>query len=241
MVEDDERRGDALLELTIGVTVGVLAAYLGGRVEAAIMRLVDLQLSVPAVLIALMLVAAFSKATKIVIALIAAQWAYYARHHALSRADRTVQGPAAASRPSAAWSPACWSRPRARPAPGQGAEAMSSAERRRARVAVQAVMAPTGPDLTGTYGRPAGAVRGFRYSDAFCAATDGSSGMPARSTAGSPTARPSRGSCSSRRPSSPSAGGSSPISSATAAMRNERLPLRRRRRGRRERRQARAT
>ncbi len=69
-----------LFALTIGMTVGVLAAYLGGRVETAIMRLVDLQLSFPAVLIALMLVAALGKGVdKIVIALIAAQWAYYAR------------------------------------------------------------------------------------------------------------------------------------------------------------------
>jgi peptide/nickel transport system permease protein len=69
-----------LFALTIGMTVGVLTAYLGGRVETAIMRLVDLQLSFPAVLIALMLVAALGKGVdKIVIALIAAQWAYYAR------------------------------------------------------------------------------------------------------------------------------------------------------------------
>ena len=69
-----------LVALTIGLAVGVLAAYAGGRVEAVIMRLVDLQLSFPAVLVALILVAALGKGVdKIVIALIAAQWAYYAR------------------------------------------------------------------------------------------------------------------------------------------------------------------
>lgn len=36
-----------------------------------------------------------------------------------------------------------------------------------------AVMLPVGPNLTGVYGRPAGAVAGFRYSDAFRAATRG--------------------------------------------------------------------
>ena len=33
------------------------------------------------------------------------------------------------------------------------------------------VMAPIGPNLTGIYGRPAGSVPGFRYSDAFRKAT----------------------------------------------------------------------
>lgn len=34
-----------------------------------------------------------------------------------------------------------------------------------------AVMAPIGPNLTGIYGRPAGSVPGFRYSNAFRSAT----------------------------------------------------------------------
>ena len=34
-----------------------------------------------------------------------------------------------------------------------------------------AVMAPIGPNLTGIYGRPAGSVPGFRYSNAFRKAT----------------------------------------------------------------------
>ena len=42
---------------TIGTTLGILAAYVGGRVEALIMRLVDLQLSFPAILLALVIVA----------------------------------------------------------------------------------------------------------------------------------------------------------------------------------------
>jgi peptide/nickel transport system permease protein len=66
--------------LAIGTSVGVIAAYLGGRIEAVLMRLVDIQLSFPAILIALILVAVLGKGVdKVVIALVAAQWAYYAR------------------------------------------------------------------------------------------------------------------------------------------------------------------
>ncbi|MGI9523890.1 MAG: ABC transporter permease [Hyphomicrobiaceae bacterium] len=68
------------LAMAIGAAIGLLAAYAGGRVETAIMRIVDLQLSFPAVLIALMLVAVLGKGVdKIIIALVIVQWAYYAR------------------------------------------------------------------------------------------------------------------------------------------------------------------
>ncbi|MFY0611088.1 MAG: ABC transporter permease [Hyphomicrobiaceae bacterium] len=69
-----------LIAMAIGSAVGMLAAYAGGRVEGFIMRIVDMQLSFPAVLIALMLVAVLGKGIdKIIIALIIVQWAYYAR------------------------------------------------------------------------------------------------------------------------------------------------------------------
>ncbi|MDZ4190226.1 MAG: ABC transporter permease [Hydrogenophaga sp.] len=69
-----------LLAATFGVSMGLLAAYVGGKVEAFIMRVVDLQLSLPAILIALILVAALGKGVdKIIIALVVVQWAYYAR------------------------------------------------------------------------------------------------------------------------------------------------------------------
>ncbi|MGI9408968.1 MAG: ABC transporter permease [Hyphomicrobiaceae bacterium] len=68
------------LAMAIGAAVGLIAAYAGGRVETLIMRVVDLQLSFPAILIALMLVAVMGKGIdKIIIALVAVQWAYYAR------------------------------------------------------------------------------------------------------------------------------------------------------------------
>ncbi|MEM9247657.1 MAG: ABC transporter permease [Pseudomonadota bacterium] len=69
-----------IIALAIGMAVGLLAAYTGGRTEAVIMRVVDLQLSFPATLVALMLVAILGKGIEnIILALVVAQWAYYAR------------------------------------------------------------------------------------------------------------------------------------------------------------------
>lgn len=70
----------AVIAVVVGMTVGLIAAYAGGRTETLIMRVVDIQLSLPAVLIALMLLAILGKGVdKIIIALVIAQWAYYAR------------------------------------------------------------------------------------------------------------------------------------------------------------------
>ncbi len=44
-----------LLAATIGITLGLLAGYLGGRVDALIMRIADVQLTFPAILIALLI------------------------------------------------------------------------------------------------------------------------------------------------------------------------------------------
>jgi peptide/nickel transport system permease protein len=69
-----------LVALTIGMAVGLISAYAGGWLDNLIMRLVDLQLSFPSILIALILLAVVGQGVdKIVIALIAVQWAYYAR------------------------------------------------------------------------------------------------------------------------------------------------------------------
>ncbi|WP_171127179.1 MULTISPECIES: ABC transporter permease [unclassified Ruegeria] len=69
-----------VIALLIGMVIGLVAAYAGGRTEAFIMRIVDLQLSFPASLVALMMVAALGKGVdKIILALVIAQWAYYAR------------------------------------------------------------------------------------------------------------------------------------------------------------------
>ena len=69
-----------LAALAIGLTAGLTAAWFGGRIDTVIMRLVDIQLSFPAILIALILLAALGQGVdKIVIALVTVQWAYYAR------------------------------------------------------------------------------------------------------------------------------------------------------------------
>ena len=68
------------IALVLGTSVGTLAAYFGGRIDAMLMRLVDIQLSFPAILIALILLAILGKGVdKVVIALVSVQWAYYAR------------------------------------------------------------------------------------------------------------------------------------------------------------------
>ncbi|WP_172329752.1 ABC transporter permease [Mangrovicoccus sp. HB161399] len=68
------------IALAIGATLGVVAAYVGGWVESLIMRIVDLQLSFPAILLALVLSALLGQGkAQLVTALVAAQYAYFAR------------------------------------------------------------------------------------------------------------------------------------------------------------------
>ncbi|MEQ8332876.1 ABC transporter permease [Nisaea sp.] len=72
--------GSGIIALLIGVTFGLCAAYFGGTVDTVIMRVVDIQLSFPAILVALVLLATLGKGVdKIIIALVVVQWAYYAR------------------------------------------------------------------------------------------------------------------------------------------------------------------
>jgi peptide/nickel transport system permease protein len=68
------------IALAIGLALGLAAAYFGGKVEMLIMRIADIQLSFPAILIALILLAVLGQGmSKIIAALVAVQWAYYAR------------------------------------------------------------------------------------------------------------------------------------------------------------------
>jgi peptide/nickel transport system permease protein len=68
------------IALTIGGTLGIIAAYAGGRLETLIMRIVDLQLSFPAILLALVLAALLGQGkAQLITALVAAQYAYFAR------------------------------------------------------------------------------------------------------------------------------------------------------------------
>jgi len=80
--------GSGVIALVIGCSLGLIAAYFGGRVDAIIMRVVDIQLSFPAILVALILLAvmkggpnepSYFAIFKIIVALVVVQWAYYAR------------------------------------------------------------------------------------------------------------------------------------------------------------------
>ncbi|MES2948572.1 MAG: ABC transporter permease [Pseudomonadota bacterium] len=69
-----------LFAVAIGIVTGLVAGYFGGRFDAVLMRLADMQLSFPAILVALILISIFGQGTgKVIAALVAAQWAYYAR------------------------------------------------------------------------------------------------------------------------------------------------------------------
>ncbi len=69
-----------LCAAVIGITLGLIAGYSGGRVDSLIMRIADIQLAFPSILIALILLAFLRPGIgNIVAALIAVQWAYYAR------------------------------------------------------------------------------------------------------------------------------------------------------------------
>jgi peptide/nickel transport system permease protein len=68
------------IALVIGTTVGLLAAYRGGWTDTIVMRIVDLQLSLPPILVALViLVVLGGGAAKIILALVIVQWAFFAR------------------------------------------------------------------------------------------------------------------------------------------------------------------
>ena len=70
----------AAIALVIGASVGLFSAYAGGRTDAVLMRIVDIQLSFPAILIALIFLAILGQGVdKIILALVVTQWAYYAR------------------------------------------------------------------------------------------------------------------------------------------------------------------
>ena len=69
-----------IFALIIGSFFGISAAFFRGKYESVVMRIVDIQLSFPSILVALIILAAFGKGVeKTIIALILVQWAYYAR------------------------------------------------------------------------------------------------------------------------------------------------------------------
>lgn len=69
-----------LLASAIGITLGLVAGYFGGRVDAIIMRIADIQLSFPTMLIALFLMSLLGKGVaNILISLTLVGWVRYAR------------------------------------------------------------------------------------------------------------------------------------------------------------------
>lgn len=69
-----------IIAFVIGTSLGLIAAYKGGRFETLLMRIVDLQLSFPALLIALVLLVVLGQGVdKITLALVIVHWAYFAR------------------------------------------------------------------------------------------------------------------------------------------------------------------
>lgn len=68
------------IAFAVGATLGATAAFFGGRTEALIMRVIDLQLSFPAILLALVLAAVLGQGKwQLIAALVTAQYAYFAR------------------------------------------------------------------------------------------------------------------------------------------------------------------
>ena len=65
---------------TIGITIGLLAGYYGGRVDDWIMRVADIQLSIPYVLLAIAVIAVIGASTRNVVLVLAMYgWVAYAR------------------------------------------------------------------------------------------------------------------------------------------------------------------
>jgi peptide/nickel transport system permease protein len=69
-----------VLAILIGVSLGLIAAYAGGAVDALLMRFVDFMLGFPTILVALMMLAILGQGVeKVILALVVVQWAYFAR------------------------------------------------------------------------------------------------------------------------------------------------------------------
>ena len=69
-----------IIAFVVGTAIGLFSAYKGGKIDSFLMRVVDLQLSFPSILVALILLSVLGKGVdKIVLALVVVQWAMFAR------------------------------------------------------------------------------------------------------------------------------------------------------------------
>ncbi|HVX77532.1 MAG TPA: ABC transporter permease [Bradyrhizobium sp.] len=72
--------GSAVLSMTIGLLLGLVSAYYRGKTDAVIMRMVDLTLAFPAILVAMIILGFLGKGVfNVVLALVISDWAFYAR------------------------------------------------------------------------------------------------------------------------------------------------------------------
>lgn len=72
--------GAAALSLVVGVMAGLVAGHAGGRIDSLIMRLVDIQLAFPVLVIIIAVVAVFGPSVRnLILVLALASWATYAR------------------------------------------------------------------------------------------------------------------------------------------------------------------
>ena len=77
------------LAFAIGVSIGLIAGYFGGKTDTILMRIADMQVSIPALLSALVLMAVAGPGVrKLIIAIVIVYWAYFAR---LVRASALVE------------------------------------------------------------------------------------------------------------------------------------------------------
>ncbi|MBC7376977.1 MAG: ABC transporter permease [Burkholderiaceae bacterium] len=79
------------IAFAMGASLGTLAGFAGGRTETLIMRIIDLQLSFPAILLALVLSALLGQGKwPLIAALVTAQYAYFARTaHGAASSERS--------------------------------------------------------------------------------------------------------------------------------------------------------
>ncbi len=69
-----------IISAVVGTLLGLLAGYTGGRTDSVIMRIADIQLSFPAILIALVIMVIWGQGLfKIIIAISVVNWVFYAR------------------------------------------------------------------------------------------------------------------------------------------------------------------
>ncbi len=65
---------------TIGVLIGLAAGYFGGRLDALLMRIADMQLAIPFILLAIIIIGIFGPSLRnIILVLVLTNWVIYAR------------------------------------------------------------------------------------------------------------------------------------------------------------------